>query len=261
MEQNNFFNLDNINLEKENTEVNKVLSNHIKVKVQWESVEDEIENLGDILKEVNSKGNLISSLLETSQKYRNADVNVSLLLFRNGVIQNTEDLIYYNSTNLKNKRWLVTESIRNQESSGKIFNSDYKDINFSNLNDCEQNVDKIAVIISIYANKKDMLKRNFTTFGCIKDLRVRISDYEIPNKKTYYFSNLNEDNSLSTVLLLGEFIKVDKKGNKWEFKEINKGYITDKKEVIDSGMGTRVEEKNIATIITVVNDYLKKQNK
>lgn len=258
---NNDFNLNNIILEKDIEESKKIIKNSIKIKVQWESVEDEDERLGELLKnlQTNEKKQIISNLVEESDKYKNADINVSLLLFRNGIIENTDDLIYYNSQNLENKIWLFSESIRNQENLEKLYNSDYKSINFQLLNNLEKNVNKIAIIISIYINNKDILKRNFTTFSCVKNLRVRISDNEISSNDTYFYSNLNEDNGLSTVLLLGEFIKIDKE--KWEFKEINKGYITDRKKIKNEETGEIEEVKSVATIITVVNDYLEQQNK
>ena len=97
---NNDFNLNNIILEKDIEESKKIIKNSIKIKVQWESVEDEDERLGELLKnlQTNEKKQIISSLVEESDKYKNADINVSLLLFRNGIIENTDDLIYYNRT-------------------------------------------------------------------------------------------------------------------------------------------------------------------
>lgn len=247
------FNFDDINLEKGKDE--DIIFKIPSLKIFWEMVEEDKENLLKILNEVNSEkanSSFVISALETSDKYKNADVNISLLLFRNGKITDTRDLIYYNTENLKDIDWLTSESYKNELGVNGFKNKEKKVIFLSRL---DENVDKIAVIVSIYIDKKDIGKRNFKTFSCLKDLVFTIAD--MGEKTPRILIDLTTSNALSTVALLGEFIKKD--NNNWVWNEKNKGYITDRKEVVDSQTGLKTEEKTVATIITVVNDYLKQQ--
>ena len=109
------FNFDSINLEKSKDE--NIVFKTPSLKIFWEMVEEDKENLLKILNEVNSEktnSSFVVSALETSDKYKNADVNISLLLFRNGKITDTRDLIYYNTENIKDIDWLTSESYKNE---------------------------------------------------------------------------------------------------------------------------------------------------
>lgn len=157
----------------------------------------------------------ISLNWDSSNTNEQADLDLSLIIFRNNELVGPQDVMYYNNKGSVNG---ITKSGDNRQG-GNEEEDDEKAIII--LSELDSNINKILIVASVFSKIGDdgQIVGKPKTFITVKNAKVSLEDNENNEKLCEYV--LTDDFSSATIV---EFALLEKRNNGWQFKALGNGY-------------------------------------
>lgn len=160
----------------------------------------------------------ISLNWDSSNTNEQADLDLSLIIFRNNELVGPQDVMYYNNKGSVNG---ITKSRDNRQGGNEEEDDEKAIITFSEL---DSNINKILIVASVFSKigNDGQIVGKPKTFITVKNAKVSLEDTENNEKLCEYV--LTDDFSSATII---EFALLEKKNNNWQFKALGNGYTND----------------------------------